>query len=328
MSDNAALRHQAPPPDRRAAMAAAAGFLGASAVVGTCGKSLAQPATATELPKLRYCLNTSTIRQHKLPLAELVAVAAKAGYDAIEPWIGELAPLAEKRGELAEMKKRIADAGLTVENAIGFAEWIVDDDARRKQGLERARRDMDLVRQIGGRRIAAPPAGATGQSDLNLLRAAERYRALIETGEKIGVVPQLEVWGFSKSLSRLGEVAMVAIESGHPAACLLPDVYHIYKGGSDFTGLRMLAGDSIHVLHMNDYPGDLPREKTRDADRVYPGDGVAPLTSILRTLLAGGFRGTLSLELFNPTYWKQDPAAVARTGLQKMQAAVQRALED
>ena len=29
------------------------------------------------------------------------------------------------------MKKRIADLGLSVESAIGFADWINDDDAER-----------------------------------------------------------------------------------------------------------------------------------------------------------------------------------------------------
>jgi hypothetical protein len=34
----------------------------------------------------------------------------------------------------------------------------------------------------------------------------------------------------------------------------------------------------------------------------------------------------LSLELFNPTYWKQDPLTVAKAGLAKMKAAVNKAL--
>ena len=112
-----------------------------------------------------------------------------------------------------------------------------------------------------------------------------------------------EVWGFSKSLSRLGETALVAIESGHPSACILADVYHLYKGGSGFAGLRVLGSAGLQVFHMNDYPANLPRTKITDADRIYPGDGVAPLVPILRDLHALGFRGMLSLELFNRTYW-------------------------
>jgi sugar phosphate isomerase/epimerase len=107
---------------------------------------------------------------------------------------------------------------------------------------------------------------------------------------------------------------------------VLTDVYHIYKGGSDVTGLGLFRGPAMHVMHMNDYPADPPRETIKDEHRVYPGDGVAPLDSILRTLRDIGFRGMLSLELFNREYWKQDALAVARTGLEKTRAVVRRSL--
>jgi sugar phosphate isomerase/epimerase len=274
------------------------------------------------MANFRYCFNTSTIRGQKLPLTQVVDIASKAGYDAIEPWINEIEAHVQQGGSLADLKKQISDSGLTVESAIGFAEWIVDDDARRTKGLERARHDMDLVQQIGGKRIAAPAAGATDVENIDYLTVAERYRALLTVGEHIGVVPQVEVWGFSKTLPRLGQAVLVAIESGHPQACVLPDVYHIYKGGSDFTGLKLLSGTAVHVFHMNDYPANPPRETIGDKDRVYPGDGVAPLTEILTTMRDVGFDGHLSLELFNESYWKQDPSEVARTGLEKMKAAI------
>ena len=35
-----------------------------------------------------------------------------------------------------------------------------------------------------------------------------------------------------------------------------------------------------------------------------------------------GYTGVISLELFNPSYWEQDPAEVARIGLEKMQAVI------
>ena len=270
----------------------------------------------------------STVRGQKLSLPEQVELAAAAGYDGIEPWIREIQEFQQAGGSLGDLRKRISDVGLTVDSAIGFAEWIVDDEQQRAAGLETAKRDMDLVRQIGGNRIAAPPAGATRQTNLDLMHAAERYRALLELGAQMEVVPQLELWGFSTSLSRLGEVAFVAIESGHRDACILPDVYHIYKGGSSFDGLRLIDGNRVHVFHMNDYPAQPPRDSIRDADRVYPGDGVAPLRAILQDLFASGFQGALSLELFNPTYWEQDALAVAKTGLEKMKASVEKSLED
>lgn len=287
-----------------------------------------QAASAQGAPKepFSYCLNTSTLGFGRLDPVEQVEIAAKAGYQALEPWIRDLDAYAQKGGSLRDLGQRIKDHGLTVESAIGFAEWILDDDARRKSGLEQARRDMDLVRQIGGNRMAAPPAGAQNQPGPSLPKIAERYRALLELGDQTGVVPQLELWGFSRTLSRLSEVLYVAVESSHPKACILLDVYHLYKGGTDVSSLRWLNGTTMSVLHFNDYPADPPRSQITDAQRIYPGDGVAPLKDILRTLRDVGFRGCLSLELFNRDYWKQDPLTVARTGLEKMKAAVRDAL--
>ena len=118
----------------------------------------------------------------------------------------------------------------------------------------------------------------------------------------------------------------VAIEARHEQACVLLDVYHLYKGGSDFSGLRLLAGAALPCIHMNDYPATPPRAEIKDSDRIMPGDGVAPLTQILRDLTAIGFRGALSLELFNANYWKDDPHGVAQIGLLKMKEAVAKAL--
>jgi len=198
----------------------------------------------------------------------------------------------------------------------------VDDDTARAAGLAEAERNMQLLAQIGGRRIAAPPMGAIDRSDLDLFKAAERYRALLELGDKTGVVPMVEVWGFSKCLNRLGEAAFIASESGHPSACILCDVYHLYKGGSPVSALRVLNGAALPVFHVNDYPAITPAE-IQDADRVYPGDGIAPLTTILRTLGEIGFHGHLSLELFNKEYYAQDALTVARTGLEKLRAVVE-----
>ncbi|QEG23764.1 TIM barrel protein [Mariniblastus fucicola] len=287
-------------------------------------------ASQTSAPKrkgksaIRYCLNMSTVRGHELSVPDQVKLAADAGYDAIEPWIGDLKKFVDSGGSLVELKQQIDDSGLTVESAIGFAQWIVDDDAARATALDAARADMEMLKQIGGRRIAAPPIGAHKTAGPNLATIAERYRKLLEIGAETGVVPQLELWGFSKTLSKLGELAYVATEAGHPDACVLPDFYHIYKGGSDFAGLKMIEASRMHVFHINDYP-DMPRETIGDEHRVYPGDGVCPLPEIIGDLIDSGFAGCFSLELFNRDYWKQDAAKVAATGLEKMKAVVAKA---
>ena len=271
---------------------------------------------------IRYCLNTSTVRGQELSIEEQVDLVSKAGYSGIEPWMEDLVKFREQGGSLSDLRKRITDHGLTVESAIGFANWIVDDVVERRKGLENAKHDMDLLREIGGLRIAAPPVGGHKGPVLGLFDIIDRYKALLAVGDAADVVPQLEVWGFSTNLHRLGHSVAVCVESNHPKACLLPDVYHLYRGGSDFRGLDLLSNDAIHVFHMNDYPGSPGRTELDDSDRVYPGDGVAPLNDILQSIAGGGKSVVLSLELFNRDYWQQDALEVASTGLRKMQDVV------
>ena len=273
-----------------------------------------------------YSLNTSTIRGQKIPIDEEAKLAAKAGFNAIEPWIGELQDFTKKGGSLKDLGKLIADSGLKVESAIGFARWIVDDDLERQKGLDDAKRDMEMVLPIGGTRIAAPPAGATDKPITDFNKIADRYRTLAELGGKVGIIPEVELWGHSKTMSRLGETMLVALESGNPKACILPDIYHLFKGGSGFEGLKLHQGKAIGIFHVNDYPKDKERAIIKDADRIFPGDGIAPLKEVFRTLRDIGYRGMLSLELFNPEYYKRDAYEVIKEGLTKTKAAVKAAL--
>jgi sugar phosphate isomerase/epimerase len=285
----------------------------------------AEPQSSSASDPFKYCLNTSTIRGQNIGIAAEVELAAKVGFQAIEPWVSELETYA-KKNSLKDLRKQIDDSGLKVVSAIGFAPWIVDDDAKRKAAIEQAKREMDMLAQIGGTRLAAPPAGATDRSDIPLPVIAERYRALIDAGRQSGITPIVELWGPSKTLSKIGEVAYVALESHHPKAAILLDIYHIYKGGSDFSELHLLSGQALPVIHTNDYPDKPDRSKINDSFRVYPGDGVAPLKEIFRTLRSIGFDGYLSVELFNRTYWKQSPLKVAQTAIDKTRAAVHNAM--
>jgi len=117
----------------------------------------------------------------------------------------------------------------------------------------------------------------------------------------------------------------VAARAGHEDACILADAFHMYKSGTSPAALKLLGRQAVHCFHLNDYPADPPREAIKDSHRIWPGDGVAPLKDILSNLAANHCRVTLSLELFNPEYWKAPALDIARTGLAKMKAVVRAA---
>lgn len=276
-------------------------------------------------PLFRYCLNTSTIMGQKLGVEQEMRLAAAAGYDGIEVWVRSLRQFVDAGGKLVDLATLADDLGLRVENAIGFAPWIVDDDFTRSEGLVEAEQDMEMLAALGCLRIAAPPAGAADGPVVELEAIAERFAALGVVADAHGVQPQLELWGHSTTLSTMSELLSVAARGSRHPVGLLMDVYHLYKGGSDERALGLIDGSVLEIFHINDYPAR-PRAELGDADRVYPGDGDAPLDRIIGLLAAKRSEIVLSLELFNRSYWDDDAAAVAATGLRKMKAVVNAAL--
>jgi sugar phosphate isomerase/epimerase len=305
-------------PTRRQVLIAATGTLGATALVGDASSAAKAP---PETKKWRIGLNTSSVHADgDDAVVTKINAAAAAGYDAIEPWVRDIDKYVKSGGSLDDLRKRIADADMIVPSAVAYFHWLFSTDEKWTAALDEVKRAMEHVRAIGGTGIVAPPAGP--QDPLDMPDAGRRYRKLLEIGEQIGVTPFVELWGFRETVNRLGECAGIAIEAHHPRAGIVPDIYHLYKGGSGFDTVRHLNGAFIKGFHFNDVPANMPRETISDKDRVWPGDGVAPLGQVLKDLRAIGYTGVLSLELFNRTYWKQDPVTAAKTGLEKMRKVI------
>jgi len=271
--------------------------------------------------KFKFSLNTSTISGQKLGVEKYIDIAARAGYDCMELWLPDLKVYLDNGGSLPALKKLLDDSKIPVVNAIGFAPWMTDDEEKRKAGLKQMREEMGIMAALGCPRIAAPSAGIGPDAQLDMFSVGEKFATLIDLGKETGVTPQLEFWGASRFF-HIGQALMASAVANKAGARILADVYHLFRGNSGFDSLKMIDGSMIEVFHMNDYPGSIPREQQGDKDRIYPGDGVAPLKQILTDLKNMKGPKILSLELFNREYWAQDPLQVAKTGLEKMKKVV------
>jgi len=270
------------------------------------------PESAIKDSSFRFCLNTSTIRGQNPGLLKYIDIASEAGYDGIELWIQDVKQHLESGNSAQSLKKYISDRGLKVENAIGFAPWLTG-----QSGFEQMKTEMEMMASIGCARIAAPAYGVPSDQPFDLIDAGMKYKQLIELGRKTGVMPILEFWGASKALYHIGQALMIAAVANDPDVRILADVYHMFRGNSGYDSLKMIQGSVIEVFHMNDFVASIPREQQKDSDRVYPGDGAAPMKQILTDLRNMGGTKVLSLELFNETYWKQDPLLVAKPASKK-----------
>ena len=267
----------------------------------------------------KFALNASTLRGYGLSLGDQVRAAAAGGFGGFEPWLKDV-HAAKALGGFADAVKIARDNGLEFVNGIAFGTWVDEDPAKRMAGLEETKRDMAVLAEMGCPCVAASMFGShkPGSPILSRETIAERYAAVCDLGASMGVRPLLEYWGHSVNLHTPEDALWVAARVGRTNAGILPDVYHTYRGGGRFETFRFFSPATVPVLHMNDYPADPPREKLVDADRIWPGDGAAPWRRILACLDEANVNPWLSIELFNPNYWKTTPLETLKTALAKM----------
>lgn len=314
--------------DRRSAVA---GILGGAAASGLISSANATPPTSDSHPHQQgrspwpLCLDTATIRPASLE--EKVDIAARAGFDAIEPWEGELRRYEADGGSLSDLRRRIEDAGLFVPSVIGLWNAIPPTREEWDAGLPATRDRMRMASAVGAQQIQVIPQPDRPWSEFDLGWASARYRELLEMGiADYRLVPAMVFVEFLPGCARLGQAAAIALDADHPQARIIPDAFHMHIGGSGFSGLRKIQGDFIAIFQFNDAPATPARGELKDEHRVFPGDGILPLEQCLRDLRDIGFERCVSLELYNPTYWKRDLLDVAREGREKTLRVIESAL--
>ncbi len=264
-----------------------------------------------------YALNTSTIRPASL--MDKIRIAGETGYEAIELWNDDLTTYEKEGGLLADVKQALDDHGLSVPTVIALHGWLNTTGEEHQKSIEEAKRRMAQAAAVGAPYIIASPPREV--ADLQL--GGRNYRELLELGREFGVKPAMEFLGFVDGVNQVKHAWEVITVADHADSTIVLDPFHIYRGGGEIDDMRGVPGDKIAVFHFNDAPPSPPRAEQTDADRVYPGDGILDLPQMIAILNEAGYQGVISLELFNPNYWKEDAREVARIGLDKMKAVVE-----
>lgn len=264
------------------------------------------------------CLNTSTIRPASLTTK--IEAAARAGFDMVELWHDDVEAHVAAGGTLAALRALLHHTGLQVPSMVALTGWGAVDDTEFDHLLRtRLRERLETAAALDCPRIVASPPFDRAV-DLGLLGA--RYAQLLALGRRVGVLPAMEFLGFVPQVNAIPVCLEVMARANDADAAIVLDPFHIFRGGGSFDAVRLVPGRAVAICHFNDAPGDKPRETQRDADRVLPGEGVLPLTPMLRSLRAIGYHGPVSLELFSEALWRRDALEVAAEGCQRMRQAL------
>jgi 2-keto-myo-inositol isomerase len=233
---------------------------------------------------------------------------AKAGIRAVEPQLTKVREFAQKNSPAAA-RRLLDDLGLKAvssSNQLGLAE---PEDARARS-LEDLKWKVELAQAIGCDRLVAPSAGTGQYSSDDYKRGVDNLREAADIAGPFGVTLMLEFARTSRFVASLPTALKLVREANHPHVRIMIDTYHFWAGISKFEDLELLRDGELHHLHFEDVPADPPREILGQPDRVFPGEGIAPLRRIVDMLKQKKYAGAASLELFNPAIQSMDPYQV------------------
>lgn len=94
------------------------------------------------------------------------------------------------------------------------------------------------------------------------------------------------------------------------------DTYQYYAMNSTLEDLKNTDFSKVFLFHINDVEDYMPGIML-DEDRVYPGDGVIDLDSILTIIKGKGFSDHASIEVFRPEYYQLDAEEVVKAAKEK-----------
>lgn len=265
----------------------------------------------------QYALNCSTIRP--AALLDKIRIAGETGYQGIELWHDDLDAHLKSGGSLDDVRKTLSDHGLAVPTTIYLKGWFETTGETHRQELAECRRRMEQAAALGAEFVIAGPPGGTADHTLG----GKHYAELLALGREIGVRPAMEFLGFVEDINTIEDALEIVHLANDPTGTVVLDPFHIFRGGGELDGILKLSAAQVAVCHFNDAPASPPRQEQHDKDRVYPGEGHLDLRRMLRSLDQIGYSRWLSLELFRPDLWAQDPREVARIGLEKMRGVAE-----
>ncbi len=263
------------------------------------------------------CLDTATLDK-KLGIEKKVELAAEAGFDCIEPWDRELADFEKNGGSLSDLGKHITDLGLYVPSVIGL--WNALDVSKEafKKRMDEHRDRLRMVTEIGSQNVQVIP-NFKKKKLFDSEVASWCYGQVLDIANNdYGIGAGVVFLNFFPGLSTIEEAKKVALGSKRKNAQIIPDIYHMYLGGSKISDFKNMAGDFITIFQFSDCPpGIEPHNRMDDAKRVLPGDGVLPLVDTLNNLREINYTGPVSLELYNPELRAREPRGFLEEALEK-----------
>jgi sugar phosphate isomerase/epimerase len=229
-----------------------------------------------------------------------------------------------KTEDLPAARRVLTDLGLTpVQGATGVT-GLWEPNPNRYASIEKLKNRCETYATLGLRNVYATTLTTQNVLPDDYKTGADNMHEAGEIVRQFNLSLRIEFVRTSTFISTLPTLLKVTRAAAHPNLAPMFDCYHFWSGLNKLEDMDLILAGEIGHAHFQDVP-DMPRELLDSSTRVIPGDGVSPLTRILKNLADKEYAGPLSVELFLPKFQQGDPFEVAREIRIKAEAVMRRA---
>ncbi|SNR44395.1 sugar phosphate isomerase/epimerase and 4-hydroxyphenylpyruvate domain-containing protein [Paracoccus sediminis] len=243
--------------------------------------------------------------------AEKLAAAQAAKFDAIEIFeqdfvASDFAP--------RDVGRMVRDHGLDIALFQPFRDFEGLPEPLRSRAFARAERKFDLMAELGTDLVlfcsSVHPAAMGG-----IGRAADDLAELGDIAAQRGIRVGYEALCWGRHVNDHRDAWEIVRRADHPNIGLILDSFHTLARRIDPNTIRRIPGDKIFFVQLADAPAiDMDLLYWSRHFRNMPGEGDLDVAGFMRAVMAAGYTGPVSLEIFNDQFRRGMPRLVAQDG--------------
>ena len=248
-------------------------------------------------------------------LREKLEAIAAAGYDGIEIFEQDFIAF---DGSPRDVGNMVRDYGLEITLFQPFRDFEGLPEPMRAKAFDRAERKFDLMQELGTDLVlicSSCHVSSLGGID----RAAADFNALGDIAKDRGIRVGYEALAWGKHINDHRDAWEIVRRADHSNVGLILDSFHTLSRKIDPANIRSIPGDKIFFVQLADAP-------LIEMDLLYwsrhfrnmPGEGDLNVQGFMQAVMATGYSGPISLEIFNDQFRGGSSKLVAVDGYRSL----------
>jgi 4-hydroxyphenylpyruvate dioxygenase len=248
-------------------------------------------------------------------LDEKLRTIAAAGFDAVEIFENDFTCF---DGSARDVARMCSDLGLGICALQPFRDFEGMPEPQRRQTFRRVEKKFDLMQELGTDLLLVC-SNVSPMSLGGIDRAADDLRELGERASARGLRVGFEALAWGRHLNDYRDAWEIVRRANHKSIGIILDSFHALAPSFPVGPIRAIPGDRIFLVQLADAPQlDLDVLSWSRHFRCFPGQGSLPIRDFMQAVNATGYKGPLSLEIFNDQFRAQSTKEVAIDGMRSL----------